>query len=77
MNTNNYEYIKSREELQKAKLELKENIANLRSKLKEEKNILRKNISKLSDKFDRLTWFILTAVLTLFFKDYILGLFVK
>ena len=84
----NAQHMVTRDELKEdnreLKAELKEDINNLKndmnkleSSLKNDINKLDKKIEKIENKFDRLQWLIVTTILTVLFKDYIINLLTK
>jgi phosphate uptake regulator len=56
------------------KKELKAEIQDVRTEIRDVKKELKADISKIDSKFDRVQWLIVATILTVLSKDYILGL---
>ena len=64
-----------KEDIAELKSDLKEDITELKSDILELRTELKSDIQKVDAKFDRMQWLIVATILSVFFKDYILGLF--
>jgi predicted nucleic acid-binding Zn-ribbon protein len=62
-----------KQELSELEGSLKQDMSKLEGSLKQDMSKLEVNIAYLSTKFDRMQWLIVTAILSIFLKDYLLA----
>ena len=62
-----------KQDMSKLEGSLKQDMSKLEGSLKQDMSKLEVNIAYLSTKFDRMQWLIVTAILSIFLKDYLLA----
>ncbi len=71
----NAQHMATREEVKSDILKLETNIQGVRTELKSDIQELKADINKISLKFDRIQWLIISTIVAVLLKEQIIGLF--